>query len=91
MSALGSLKQCWTIFSPSKMTDDNVTIFDKSLQKRLFALAETEILFCNIKNVAHKRATFGLIGAIYGGLYEKYRPGVNNPTPFLDCVSGRRM
>jgi len=62
-------------------------IFDKSSQKHPFELAETEILFCNIKNVAHKRATFGLIGAIYGGLYKKYRPEVNYSTPFLYCIS----
>ena len=63
----------------------------KSVQKHLFVSVETEILFCNIKKVAHKRATFGLIGAIYGGLYKKYRPEVNNLTPFLDCISGRQL
>lgn len=65
--------------------------FDKTNQKHPLSIVETEILFCNIKNVAHKRATFGLIGAIYGGRYEKCRPAVNNPIPFLDCVSGRQM
>ena len=59
----------------------------KSAQEHLFVSVETEILFCNIKNVAHKRATLGLIGAIYGGLYKKYRPKVNYSTPFLYCIS----
>jgi hypothetical protein len=73
------------------MTDDGVCIFDKSRQERLFVFIKTEILFCNIKKVAHQRATFGLIGAIYGGLYKKYHSGVNNLTPFLGCISGRKM
>lgn len=62
----------------------------KSATKHLFVVVETEILFCNIKKVAHKRAAFGRIGAIYVGLYKKYRPEVINPTPFLDYITGRR-
>ena len=59
------------IFSPSKMTDDSICIFDKSIPKHPFAFIKTEILFCNIKNVARKRATFELIGAIYGRAFEQ--------------------
>lgn len=59
----------------------------KSVQKHLFVFIKTEILFCKIRKVAHKRATFGLIGAIYGGLYKKYRPEVIYSTPFLYCIS----
>ena len=63
----------------------------KSIFEHLFVLAETEILFCNIKKVARLRTTFRGFGAIYGGRYKKYHPEVNNLTPFLDCISGRQM
>ena len=50
-------------------------------------LSKQEFYFVISKMLQRKRATFGLIGTIYGGLYKKYRLVVNNLTPISDYIS----